>query len=147
MFTINLTVITELCNIYSKKIVLHQSYLNVIQWSFESQPLPYCDIIWPYLYGKSNMTQTYTTLFSSVQFSYSVVSDSLWSHELQHARPPCPSPTPGIYPNPCPWWCHLAISSFVIPFSSCPQSFPASGSFPMRQLFAQGGQSIGVLAM
>ena len=86
--------------------------------------------------------------FSSVQFSRSVVSDSLWPHELQHARPPCPSPTPRVYPNPCPssWWCHPAISSSVIPFSSCPQSFPALGSFPMSQLFAWGGQSIGVSA-
>ena len=84
--------------------------------------------------------------FSSVQFSHSVVSDSLRPHELQHARPPCPSPTPGIHPNPCPlsWWCHPVISSSVIPFSSCPQSFPASGSFPMSQLFASGGQSIGL---
>ena len=75
---------------------------------------------------------------SSVQFSHSVMSDSLWSHGLQHARPPCPSSTPGVYPNSCPlsWWCHPTISSSVIPFSSSPQSFPASGSFPMSQLFA-----------
>ena len=81
-------------------------------------------------------------------FSHSVVSDSLRPHELQHARPPCPSPTPGVHPNPCPlsWWCNPTISSSVIPFSSCPQSFPASGSFPMSQLFALGGQSIGVSA-
>ena len=80
-----------------------------------------------------------------VQFS-SVVSDSLWPHEPQHARPPCPSPTPGVHPNPCLlcWWCHPTISSSVIPFSSCPQSFPVSGSFQMSQLFAWGGQSIGV---
>ena len=86
--------------------------------------------------------------FSSVQFNHSVMSDSLRPHKLQHARPPCPSPTPGVYPNPCPssWWCHPAISSSVIPFSSCPQSFPASGSFPMSQLFAWSGQSIGVSA-
>ena len=73
---------------------------------------------------------------SSVQFSPSVVSDSLWPHELQHARPPCPSPTPGAYPNPCPSsrWCHPTISSSVIAFSSCPQSVPASGSFPLSQL-------------
>ena len=74
----------------------------------------------------------------SVQFSCSVVSDSLWPHEFQHARPPCPSPNPGVHPNSCPssWWCHPAISSSVIPFSSCPQSLPASESFPMSQLFA-----------
>ena len=88
------------------------------------------------------------TYFSSVQFSCSVVSNSLWPHEPQHIRPPCPSPTAGVYPNPCPlsWWCHPTISSSVIPFSSCPQSFPASGFFPMSQLFSSGGQSIGVSA-
>ena len=81
----------------------------------------------------------------SVQFSCSVVSDSLQPHELQHARPPCPSPTPRVYPKPCPSsrWCHPAITSS---FSSCPQSFPAIGSFPMSQHFAWGGQSIGVSA-
>ena len=79
------------------------------------------------------------------QFSRSVVSDSLWPRESQHARPPCPSPTPGVYSNSCPSsrWCHPAISSSVVPFSSCLQSFPASGSFPVSQLFAWGGQSIG----
>ena len=84
----------------------------------------------------------------SVQFSRSVVSDSLWPHELQHARPPCPPPTPGVRPNPCPLsrWCHPTISSSVIPFSSHPQSFPASGSLQMSQLFTSGGQSIGVSA-
>ena len=85
--------------------------------------------------------------FCSVQFSHSVVSDSLRPHELQHVRPPCPSPTPGVYSNPCllSWWCHPTISSSVVPFS-CPQSLPASGLFPMSQLFAWGGQSIGVSA-
>ena len=85
---------------------------------------------------------------SSVQFSCSVVSDSLQPHELQHTRPPCPSPTPGVYPNSCPSsrWHHPAISSSVVPFSSCPQSLPASGSFPMSQLFAWGGQSTEVSA-
>ena len=85
---------------------------------------------------------------SSVQFSRSVTSDSLQPHELQHARPPCPSPTPGVYSNSCPLsqWCHPTISSSVVPFSSCPQSFPASGSFQMSQLFASGGQSTGVSA-
>ena len=86
--------------------------------------------------------------FSSDQFSRSVMSDSLWPHELQHTRPPCPSPTPRVHPNPCPlsWSCHPTISSSVVPFSSCAQSFPASGSFQMSQLFASGGQSIGVSA-
>ena len=76
------------------------------------------------------------------------MSDSLRPHELQHARPPCPSPTPGVHPNPCPLsrWCHPTISSSVVPFSSCPQSFPASGSFPASQLFASRGQRIGVSA-
>ena len=85
----------------------------------------------------------------SVQFSHSVMSDSLWSHELQHARPPCPSPTTGVHSNSLPssWWWHPAISSSVIPFSSCPQSLPASESFPMSQLFAWGGQSTGVSAL
>ena len=86
--------------------------------------------------------------FSSVQFSRSVVSNSLWPHESQHTRPPCPSLTPGVHPNSCASsrWCHPAISSSVIPFSSCPQSLPASESFPMSQLFASGSQSIGVSA-
>ena len=85
-------------------------------------------------------------IFSSVQFSSSVVSDSLRRHEPQHARLPCPSPTPWVHPNPCPlsWWCHPTSSSSVIPFSSCTQSFPASGTFQMSQLSASGGQSIGV---
>ena len=88
------------------------------------------------------------TTIGSVQFSRSVVSDSLRPHESQHARPACPSPTPWVYSNSCSWsqWCHPAISSSVIPFSSCPQSLPASGSFPMNPLFAWDGQSIGVSA-
>jgi len=86
-------------------------------------------------------------LISSVQFSRSVVSDSLRPHESQHARPPCPSPTPGVHPDsrPSSQWCHPAISSSVVPFSSCPQSLPASGSFPMSQ-GAWGAQSTGVSA-
>ena len=84
----------------------------------------------------------------SVQFSRSVVSDSLQPHEPQLVRPPCPSPTPRVYSDSCPLsrWCHPTISSLVVPFSSCLQSFPASGSFPMSQLFTWDGQSIGVLA-
>ena len=86
---------------------------------------------------------------SSVQFSHSVVSDSLQPHESQHTRPPCPSPTPGVHSDsrPSSQWCHPAISSSVVPFSSCPQSLPASGSFLMSQLFSWGGQSIGVSAL
>ena len=85
---------------------------------------------------------------SSVQFSHLVVSDSLWPHESQHARPPCPSPTPRVYSNSCPssWWCHPTISSSVVPFSSCPQSFPTSGSFQTSQFFTSGGQRIGLSA-
>ena len=88
------------------------------------------------------------TKFSLVQFSCSVASDSLQPREPQHVRPPRPSPTPGVYPNSCPlsWCCHPTISSSVVPFSSCPQYFPASGSFQMSQLFASDGQTIGVSA-
>ena len=87
--------------------------------------------------------------FSSVQFSRSVVSDSLRPHESQHARPPCPSPSPGVHSDshPSSRWCHPAISSSVVPFSSCPQSLPASKYFPVSQLFAWGGQSTGASAL
>jgi hypothetical protein len=86
--------------------------------------------------------------FGSAQFSRSVLSDSFQPHECQHARPPCPSASPGVHSNshPSSWWCHPAISSSVIPFSSCTQSLPASESFPMSQLFTWGGQSTGVSA-
>ena len=89
-----------------------------------------------------------SVIISSVQFSRSVVSDSLWPNGLQHARPPCPSPSPKFYSSSCPLsrWCHPTISSSVVPFSSCLQSFPASGSFQMSQLFVSGDQSIGVSA-
>ena len=89
------------------------------------------------------------TVFSSVQFSHSVVSNSLRPHESQHARPPCPSPAPGVHSDsrPSSPWCHPAISSSVVPFSSCPQSLPVLGSFPMSQLFAGGGQSTGASAI
>ena len=106
----------------------------------------------------SSVNQNHATLkrlslifnpLSSVHFSRSVVSDSLRSHELQYARPPCPSPTPSVHSNSCPlsWWCHPAIPSSVIPFPSCPQSLLASASFPISQLFAWSGQSIGVSAL
>ena len=86
--------------------------------------------------------------FSSVQFSRSVMSDSLWPHEPQYTKPPCPSPIPGVHPNSCLLrrWCHPTISSSVVPLSSCPQSFPGPGSFPMSQDFTSGGQSTGVSA-
>ena len=97
-----------------------------------------------YLYG---IFKIFNCVFSSVQSSHSVMSDYLQPHKSQHARPPCP-PTPRVYSNSCPSspWCHPAISSSVAPFSSCPQSLPASGSSPMSQLFAWGGQSTGVSA-
>ena len=103
--------------------------------------------MWTKYRPRSGMTTD--TSFSSVQFSLSVMSDSLRPHELQHTRPPCPSPTPGVHSNSCPSsrWCHPAISSSAVPFSSWPQSLPASGSFPMSQLFAWGGQSTGVSAL
>ena len=92
------------------------------------------------------ITPEFCSESSSVQFSHPVVSDSLQPHELQHPRPRCPSPNPRVYSNSCPLsqWCHPTISSSVVPFSSCPQSFPASGSFQMSQLFTSGGQSIRV---
>ena len=97
----------------------------------------------PTLYWKKT-----DTTFSSIQLSHSVMSSSLWPHELQHTRPLCPSPTPRVHPNPCPFsqWCHPTISSSVVSFSSYPQPFPASGSYQMSQLFAAGGQSTGISA-
>ena len=102
----------------------------------------------PNEYLSMHMHSAINDLSCSVQFRRSVMSDSLWPHEPQHARPPCPSPTPRVHPNSCPLsqWCHPAIPSSVIPFSSCPQSLPALGSFQMSQLFASGGQNIGVSA-
>ena len=100
------------------------------------------EIKWRLFLGRKAITNV--LWFSSVAQS----SNSLQPHESQHTRPPCSSATPGVHPNPCPLsqWCHSTISSSVVPFSFCPQSFPASGSFPRSQLFASGGQSIGVLA-
>ena len=105
--------------------------------------------IWSLFVRKMFMAKDFTEFRASVQFSCSVVSDSLQPHESQHARPPCLSPTPGVHSDsrPSSPWCHPAISSSVIPFSSCPQSRPASESFPMSQFFAWGGQSTGVLAL
>ena len=102
------------------------------------------NVLWWVLLLKSK----HFVFFSSVQFSRSVMTNSLWPHEPQHAKPPCPSPTPGEYSNSCPlsWWCHPTISSCVIPFYSCLQTFPASGSFPNSQLVTPGGQRIGVAA-
>ena len=112
-------------------------------------PLPVCvhmSILYLHLYFCS--ANNILVLIRFHQFSRSVVSNSFWPHEPQHARHPCPSPSPGVHPHPCPLcqWCHPTISSSAIPFSSCLQSFPASGSFQMSQLFTSGGQSIGVSA-
>ena len=94
------------------------------------------------------LTENAILKFISVQFSHLIMSDPLWPHELQHSRPPCPSPTPGVFPNSCPLssWCHPTISSSAIPFSSSLQSFSTSESFQMNQLFASVGQNIGVSA-
>ena len=124
-------------------------------WTGEKQSRPR-DLLVPRSWGRRELVIPTTPRRTapgeasggSFQFSRSVVSDSLRPHESQHPRPPCPSPTPGVYSNPCPLsrWCHPAISSSVTPFSFCPQSLPASGYFPMSQLFAWGGQSTGVSA-
>ena len=109
-----------------------------------SRRLSICPLIYCGWSQKTRVLVAYIQIASSVQ---SVMSDSLQPHESQHTRPPCPSPTPGVYSNSCPLsqWCHPAISSSVAPFS-CPQSLPTSGSFPMNQLFTWGGQSTGVSA-
>ena len=102
------------------------------------------------VWSPSFIIKAFHNIFAhSVQFSRSVVSDSLWPCESQHARPPCLSPTLGVYPNSCPsnQWCHPVISSSVVPFSSCPRSLPASGFFPMSHLFAWGSQSTGTSAL
>ena len=117
--------------------------MNKESFSFLSSPtLTSVTQQWKYMFSSSNPN------FSSVQFSHSVMSNSLRPHEPQHARLPCPSPTARVYPNLCPLsqWCHPTISSSVIPFFSWLQSCPASGSFQMSQFFASGGQSIGVSA-
>ena len=105
----------------------------------------------PCFWGRNHWVNTvfFSGYISSVQFSHSVVSDSLWPHGSQHTRPPCPSPTPGVHSDsrPLSQWCHPTISSSVVPFSSCPQSFPAPGSFKISQFFSSGGQSIGVSAL
>ena len=118
--------------------------LNILH----SSPTHYSCYFVPYLLRVMFSCVIPACFFVSVQFSCSVVSDSLRPHESQHAKPPCPSPTPGVQSNshPSSQWCHPAISSSVIPFSSCPQSLPASESFPVSQLFSWGGQSTGVSA-
>ena len=121
-------------------------------WAFKQkllQGVSSMNYYWVNKWFKEKYWTLVSSIFSSVQFSCSVVSNSLRPHESQHARPPCPSPTPGVNPNSCASsrWCHPASSSSVVPFSSCPQSLPASGSFPMSQLFEWGGQSTGVSAL
>ena len=118
-------------------------FVCVCWWEHQKPPLWQISTI-----QYSIVNYSHHTVYS-VQFICSVMSDSLWPHELQHTRPPCPSPTPGVHSNSCPssQWCHPAISSSVVPFSSCPQSLPASESFPLSQLFAWGGQRTGVSAL
>ena len=112
--------------------------LNALKWSL----CLFVKILW------IKFSLQYLLIVLFLLFSHSVMSNSLWPHGLQHTRLPCPSLSPGVCSNSCPlsWWCHPTISSSVFPFSSCPQSFPTSGSFPLSQLFASGGQSIGVSA-
>ena len=128
-------------------------FLHLFRWSNDSYSLvckcvSLCFICWWWtiLALLGSFPLDYSVQFS--QFSCSVMSDSLWPHESQHTRPPCPSPSPGVHPDSCPssQWCHPAISSSVILFSSCPQSLPASESFPMSQLFSWGGQTTRVSA-
>ena len=124
----------------------HLFYLCVLDCSVAS------DSLWPHELcpiGYSVDIIFQARILASIQFSPSVTSDCLWPHELQHARPPSPSPTPRVHSDSRPSipWCHPAISSSVVPFSFCPQSLPASESFPMSQLFAWGGQSTGVSAL
>ena len=119
-------------------------FFNLCTCILKNMVLAFCSLLFSTVEYIRNIVS-----YLSVQFSRSVMSDSLWPYELQHARPPCPSPSPGVHWNsrPSSWGCHPAISSSVVPFSSCPQSLPASESFPMSQLFAWGGQSTGVSAL
>ena len=131
--------------VFSNESALHIRWPKYWSFSFSISPSnEYSGLIsfridWFVLFA---VQETLNSCISSVQFTPSVLSDSLQPHELQHARPPCPSPTPGVHPNSCAssWWCNPAVSSSVGPFSSCPQSLPASESFPMSWLFEQGGQ-------
>ena len=133
----------------SLKYFSYPSSLKELTWELHNHTFSRNNVIKAY----SDCILSSMPYIVSVQFSHLVLSDSLPPHELQHTRPPCPSPTPGVHSNSCPLsqWCHPAISSSVIPFFSCPQSLPASESFPesfpMSQLFAWGGQSTGVSAL
>ena len=138
---------------FSLVFILINKCLNflLITWNFLRKPMFLFYLVLPLTYRWKLYLLYYFpwVQFSSVHFSRSVMSDSLWPYKSQHARPPCPSPTPRVHTNPCPSsrWCHPAISSSVVPFSSCPQSLPASEPFPMSQLFVWGGQTIGVSAL
>ena len=129
----------------SKICVTYESFYSIIL-----NLLPFC-LLYPILHPMSPISQfiLFLCTIRSDQISHSVMSDSLPPYGSQHARPLCPSPTPGVHSDSCPssQWCHPAISSSAIPFSSCPQSLPASESFPMSQLFSWGGQSPGVSAL
>ena len=126
----------------------HSWVANYKRWLLPSRNLQWEMIIFWSHNMVCGISVTHSVSQSVSLFSRSVLSHSLWPHEPQHARPRCLSPTPGVHPNPCPlnWWCHPTITSSVFPFSSCPQSFPASGSFQMSQLFTSGGQGIEVAA-
>ena len=106
-------------------------FINVLDSFWCEYFFIWCGLYWPHTHTKTLTHTTRRSNSQSVQFSHWVMSDSLWPHEPQHTRPPCPSPTPGVHPNPCPLsqWCHATISSSVIPFFFCPQSFPAAGLF------------------
>ena len=136
--------LTSLCMIISRSI--HVAADAIIS-SFYDRGIFHCTLYY-ILFIRSSVSGHLDCFdaFSSVQFSHSVMSDSFLPHELQHTRPPCPSPASEVYTNSCPLsqWCHPTISSSVVPFSSCLQSFPASGSFQISQFFTLGGQSIGV---
>ena len=116
----------------------HQQSMNMFSCCQECNCWVVCGCMFSLIRDSILISTQISNVFSSVQLSRSVVSDSLQPHELQHTRPPCPTTIPGAYPNSCPlsWWCHPTISSSVVPVSSCLQSFPASGSFQMGQLFA-----------
>ena len=145
-----MTIFGEYWSIQSQSKILSEKLDWYIKKSYEASVIGEAESESELLLHLSNLRNLRTLLlFSrSVQFSRSVVSDSLWPHESQHTRPPCPSPSPGVHSDsrPSSPWCHPAISPSVVPFSSCPQSLPASESFPMSQLFAWGGQSTGASA-
>ena len=145
LFTTNAT--WEAPVLYNRSLLVICSILNIVVCVYSQQWTLRCT--YPFkLWFSSDICPGMGLIDRMVQFIRSVVSDSLRLHEPQHTRPPCPSPTTGVHPSPCPlcWWCHPAISSSVIPFSSCPLSFPASASFQKSQLSTSRGQSIGVSA-